>query len=344
MRPWKAGSRYATCGARPRESRHVRRRQFGLFTATHSGHRKADGSSEKIAPVDRISISHKLMDTSCKPHHATRPPGSRRATIGFGHYPGDLPNGPFDTGEKGGHQNGRGEGGTAREHVGRSRSRERPMAGRNAPAGRGGRMAGHPPGNAPPLGKVRAAGAREDGAVSTIPNPLPPRRGRAAHGGDGRPADIGHPIANRAGSPCPHGPRFAAFPTRGRNWKLALPDSPEPSVGRYRGNHSVMLHALPREFCMGGRVHHHPQAIAFIRPNRGPNPRFLPRARGRKLAKRFPPGGGICTTPEAFPPAPWPVHANIWRVLKKSSGHLLADKQRCFWFRDKKEWPPCSIA
>lgn len=307
MRPWKAGSRYATCGTRPRESRHVRRRQFGVFTALHSGHRKADGSLEKVAPVDCISIRRRIRDACCKPHHATRPPDMRPAAIGFGHYPGDLPNGPFDTGKKGGPQNGRGEGGTPREHVGRSRSRERPMAGRNAPAGRGGRMAGHPPGNAPPLGKVRAAGAREDGAVPAISNPLPAGRRRAAHGGNGARDQLNRerrdsrpPSANP-----PSGETSLTTPrTCGRNWKLALPDSPEPSAGRYRGNRSVMLHPPSREFCIGGRVHRRPHGhrVHTAKPRLKPS---VSTTRARpQISQAFSPRGYRRPKAEGVPASP----------------------------------------
>jgi hypothetical protein len=98
--------------------------------------------------------------------------------------------------------------------------------------------------------------------------------------------------------------------TCGRNWKLAAP-TPWPP------NHRA------------AQPHKPPVFAPCARPQIGPV---------------FSPRGALDRKPKVFPLAPWPVHANIWRVLEKSSGHLPADKQRCFWFRDKKEWPPCSIA
>jgi hypothetical protein len=189
MRPWKAGSRYAPCGTRPRESRHVRRRQFGVFAATARGQPKANGSLEMF-------------------YVGNRRPSKRNSTCFEGPAMADG------------------------------------IAGRLRPTR-------HPV------------------------KPVCPLRARAA--------EIG-------------------------SWPR-----------------------LPRR----------PRIIG--RPNRI-NHRCLPRARGRKLAPYFLPRGALDRKPKVFPLAPWPVHANIWRVLEKSSGHLPADKQRCFWFRDKKEWPPCSIA
>lgn len=180
-------------------------------------------------------------------------PSSPSAAVGFGETPSETPAyGNVDTGPPRSNTDGGRTRRTPPERMGRSAGSGRAMAGRNAPAGRGGRLAGHPPRNSPPMVEIRPAGSREDGSVPAIASPLPAGRCRATHGGT-----VGRAKADRVTTPpLPNGLRQK--PKRPVHTHVAEIGSLPP--GRYRPlgkatdvNRGCFKENHGRMFRIGGR-------------------------------------------------------------------------------------------